>query len=110
MFGYSTTNLTNGNKMQVWQCHGGDSQKLVYDRVSKTIKPKIDSNKCLDLPGGFLNDGAQLQIWDCNGSDAQKFYFNQNSFQYISTDTGRLAPDRFLNNKIIFVILDQQVY
>lgn len=95
-------NIVNGAKLQIWDCNGANAQKLVYDRVSKTIKPKINSNKCLDIPGGFLTDGSNIQIWDCNGADAQKFYFNQNSFQYISTDTGRLAPDRFLDNKIIF--------
>ncbi len=107
----------NGQPVQVWDCHGGDSQKweLWPDR---TIRFKLDKTKCLDASSG-VNAGSQIKIWNCSANDNQRFLVGENDFsnmntgRYIriqSSDTEGYTPDlighssvsvgkRNLNNK-----------
>jgi hypothetical protein len=42
--------------------------------ITSTVVAK-HSNKCLDVPGGQINNGLQMQQFTCNGTNAQKFSF-----------------------------------
>jgi hypothetical protein len=51
------------------------------------------SGKCLDVPGGNLNNGAKIQQWDCHGGDNQAFLFvpaGNGTFGIFSKYTGKV--------------------
>jgi hypothetical protein len=64
-------NMTNGNKLQIWDCNGGKNQMWYFDGLY--IRSGINDQKCLDVPGGDYTNGNKLDIWDCNGLGNQQF-------------------------------------
>jgi len=66
--------LTNGNKIFVWDCNGHASQR--WQLFNDQIVSLKDVNKCIDLPGSDLTNGNQLQIWDCNNGANQKWGYD----------------------------------
>jgi hypothetical protein len=51
--------ITNGNKIQLWDCNGKDSQLWVYDGLY--IRYKGNNQKCIDT--GSVSKASKLQIW-----------------------------------------------
>jgi hypothetical protein len=80
-------NLNAGAKVWLWDCHQGAnitnngnqtweiSQTLAGSFSAKLFVPF--SKKCLDIPGGNLENRIQLWQWDCNGLSLQDFRFNR---------------------------------
>lgn len=81
--------LDDGNPLVVWDCLGDANQQWWYtpdagpappppptpDSPVSYIKSK-ETSKCLDVPGGNVEDGQQLWIWECNeASPNQKWLF-----------------------------------
>ncbi|WP_436495033.1 ThuA domain-containing protein [Actinokineospora sp. HUAS TT18] len=59
---------TDGQKIQLWTCHGGNNQK--WTQVGSTLQ---SMGKCLDVTGGGQVDGTFVQLLTCNGSTAQNW-------------------------------------
>jgi hypothetical protein len=70
---------TNGNKLELWDCNGADSQQWAFVPGSWTVKYKANPAKCIDVPGGDLGNGNVLQIWDCTGHGNQKWGYDSNT-------------------------------
>ena len=63
---------TPGQKVYLWQCHSGNSQKWFYDD-QKRIRLKTKPDMCLDIWYGDSNNGASLIVWYCHGGLNQKW-------------------------------------
>jgi hypothetical protein len=66
---------TNGAKLEVGNCNGGDFQRWNYDAKSGLIRSQRDPRYCVDNGGQFAN-GASLMLWTCNGNANQRFTLN----------------------------------
>ncbi|PJZ68839.1 hypothetical protein CH373_15605 [Leptospira perolatii] len=66
--------MTNNNKIQVWNCNGSDAQRWYYDSSNKFIRSKVNPYKCLDN-GGETANGGKIAIWDCLDMDNMRFDF-----------------------------------
>merc|ERR1719281_570573 len=64
-------NTKNGNKLQIWECNGQESQFWYFKAGTYMIQYGGDANKCVDA-GAAMKGGTQLMIWDCNGARQQK--------------------------------------
>ncbi|MFI5646976.1 ricin-type beta-trefoil lectin domain protein [Kitasatospora sp. NPDC051705] len=67
--------ITNGTKLQVWDCNGAKNQQWIMQYASNG-SPRIYSPmsyRCVDVPGYSTVDGITLQLWNCNSSTAQWF-------------------------------------
>jgi Ricin-type beta-trefoil lectin domain len=67
--------ITNGTKMQLWDCSGGANQTWVYTARKQLV---VYGNKCLDANNGGTTNGTAVIIWDCNGQVNQQWNFNPN--------------------------------
>lgn len=56
---------TNGNPIQLWDCLGQLSQKLILPNGTGQIRWSAYPNKCLDVTGGSTTNGNRIQLWDC---------------------------------------------
>jgi hypothetical protein len=62
----------DGEKVQIYNCHGQANQLFVYETSKKRIKTMW--NKCFDVP----TDGnkVDVRVKDCHGGSNQKWTFN----------------------------------
>jgi hypothetical protein len=78
--------VTNGTKIQLWDCNGGQSGGRNQPGPNQhwlkfgppggavySVRPALNTSKCLDLPGLQTANGTPLQIWDCNGGPNQQW-------------------------------------
>ena len=60
--------------MHQWTCVANANQVYVLQYTGNgawyTIR-NLAYNKCIDVPGGSLQNGVQLQLWPCNNTGAQ---------------------------------------
>lgn len=63
---------SDGTKIQLWDCHGGDNQK--WSLVDGALVGY--GGKCLDVQSGNTANGTPVQLWTCNGTDAQQWHFD----------------------------------
>jgi len=84
-------NTDNGNKLMLWDCHDGDTQRWAH--IGDQIVYKKDPSKCVDLNGAEDKDGYALQIWDCHKPDSvgneQRWHYdsNDNTIRFKATDS-----------------------
>jgi len=62
-----------GQRVFLWTCNGGGSQKWYSDRQNR-IHLKSRPELCLDIANRNPNDGASLVLWYCHNGDNQKWY------------------------------------
>jgi len=69
-------NLTNGNKLQIWDCNGSPSQNWYYEigGTHGMLKSGLDNSKCVDF--GDIQEGTDIKIWDCNAEKQQDIFWN----------------------------------
>jgi hypothetical protein len=67
--------ITNGTRMQLWDCSGGANQTWVYTARKQLV---VYGNKCLDANQGGTTNGTAVIIWDCNGQANQQWNVNAN--------------------------------
>ncbi|WP_227002138.1 RICIN domain-containing protein [Aeromonas schubertii] len=60
--------IRNGNRLQLWDCHGGDNQRFRLDGDWVRI-----GDKCLDVSGNDRDPGARVIAWDCHGGSNQQW-------------------------------------
>ena len=66
----------NGAKVQIWDCHKGANQQIMYNQGSKQLIFQ-HSGKCVDVEGGADKNGTQIQQWDCDKDNwNQKFTYD----------------------------------
>ncbi|GAB2884008.1 ricin-type beta-trefoil lectin domain protein [Microbulbifer echini] len=71
---YNTGSADNGDKMHLWDCDGGNSEKWKI-QLDGTIQNR-DKNwgYCMDAPGNLAKEGEHLQVYQCDSNDvSQKF-------------------------------------
>lgn len=78
----------NGTKAQMWDCHGGENQKWMYDIERGGYLTVASSGKCLGVDGGRTEKGTKVLQWECDGSDNQK---------WVIDDRRRLKPKHSQN-------------
>lgn len=59
---------TDGAKVQLWTCNGGNNQK--WTQNGTTLR---SLDKCLDVTGNSQTDGAIVRLWSCNGASGQNW-------------------------------------
>jgi ricin-type beta-trefoil lectin protein/alpha galactosidase A-like protein/alpha galactosidase C-like protein len=70
----SPNNTTvNGTQLAVWDCNGGDNQKITYSNSAKTLKVL---GKCFDAHGAATAPGTHIELYDCNGGTNQQWNIN----------------------------------
>lgn len=62
--------ITNGTRMQLWDCTGGANQTWVYTARKQLV---VYGNKCLDANNNGTTNGTAVIIWDCNGQANQQW-------------------------------------
>jgi len=67
--------ITNGTRMQLWDCSGGANQTWVSTARKQLV---VFGNKCLDANNGGTTNGTAVIIWDCNGQANQQWNVNAN--------------------------------
>ncbi len=65
----------NSVQATVWDCNGGDNQKVAYSASAKTLKVQ---GKCLDADGAKTAPGTHVALYDCNGGANQQWNVNAN--------------------------------
>ncbi len=65
----------NGTQLAVWDCNGGENQKVAYSTSAKTLKLL---NKCFDVHAGGTASGTHVELYDCNGGANQQWNTNSN--------------------------------
>ncbi|WP_444888641.1 ricin-type beta-trefoil lectin domain protein [Microbulbifer sp. JMSA008] len=74
---YNSGSADNGDKMHLWDCDGGNSEKWQVQESGIIQNRDKDWQYCIDTPGASADNGEQLQIYKCNSSDTgQKFSLN----------------------------------
>ncbi|WP_410597255.1 glycoside hydrolase family 27 protein [Amycolatopsis sp. lyj-23] len=63
----------NGTQLAVWDCNGGENQKVAYSTSAKTLKVLT---KCFDAHGGGTVSGTHVELYDCNGGANQQWNTN----------------------------------
>ncbi|WP_410589917.1 RICIN domain-containing protein [Amycolatopsis sp. lyj-23] len=63
----------NGTQLVVWDCNGGENQKVAYSTSAKTLKVL---NKCFDAHASGTVSGTQVELYDCNGGANQQWNTN----------------------------------
>jgi hypothetical protein len=73
---------SNGDKVQLWQCHSGGNQKWKAFKDG-SIRPLEAQGYCLDVDTA-MEQGRRLQIWQCNGQTNQGFQIGEEDFGVFS--------------------------
>lgn len=66
-----SSDFTNGNHLQLWDCNGTGAQQFSFS--NGVFTSKSNPGKCIDLAYSSSAPGTPIQIWDCNSTDAQKW-------------------------------------
>jgi len=80
----------NGARVQVWHCTGGRNQEFIWCSDGSIVSA-MDTNMCLDVPGGNPFSVKNMQMWTCNGQRGQIWSYDSNSMAIYNTAT----PSRF---------------
>ncbi len=65
-------NYTDGARIQLWECYGGQNQKWFFDGTS--LRSWSRPEFCLDVSAGAIwNEGSKIQLYTCNNTSAQRF-------------------------------------
>jgi hypothetical protein len=68
--------VSNDAKVQLWDCHYGKNQQVMYNHGSKQLILQ-HSGKCMDVAGGVDANGTQIQQYDCQRDNMnQKFTYD----------------------------------
>lgn len=71
--------MNNGTNIEIWTSHNGSNQKWqlipadTIDEGMYVIPTKLDTNKTVDVNGGFTANGTNVQLWSKHGGAAQKW-------------------------------------
>jgi hypothetical protein len=65
----------NGNKIQIWTCDGGASQRWTFAKDG-TLRV---NGKCLDMVNNSTTAGARLQLWSCTGGTNQQWVLDSDA-------------------------------
>jgi hypothetical protein len=80
-------NTKNGNKLQIWECNGAESQLWYFKAGTYMLQYGGDATKCVDA-GSTMKAGTQLMIWDCNKAKQQKWgYDSKGGAIYLASST-----------------------
>jgi hypothetical protein len=69
----------NGDRVQLWDCNGGDNQKWYLEPInpndpSQLRLRNVADDKCLDADANNINNnGDKVQLWACGGGTEQKW-------------------------------------
>jgi GH25 family lysozyme M1 (1,4-beta-N-acetylmuramidase) len=86
--GYSTA---NGNKIQIYTCNGGASQKWT---VAQDGTLRVDG-KCLAVAGGGTANGTTVVLWTCNAGDASQRWQVGTGTELINPHSGKCLDDPY---------------
>lgn len=67
----STT--TNATRITVYDCNGGNNQKIQYSAAAKTLRVL---GKCFDAHGQATTSGTHVELYDCTGGANQQWNVN----------------------------------
>ena len=110
----SGANYTDGARIQLWECYGGQNQKWFFDGTS--LRSWSRPEFCLDVSAGNIqNDGSKIQLYTCNNTSAQrfvagdynwgsKFDVNINAKNWGNggaTDPGHVFLSYYVNNNLV---------
>ena len=76
----SSSNTSNGNNIQLYNCNGTNAQKWIYDGMTQTIRSVINPDKCMQIEknsDSVYGKRSNVEIWDCNGSSVQQFLIQE---------------------------------
>ncbi|QFT55406.1 ricin-type beta-trefoil lectin domain protein [Microbulbifer sp. THAF38] len=84
---YNTGSADNGDKMHLWDCDGGNSEKWQIQQDGTIQNRDKDWSYCIDTPGSSAEEGERLQIYKCSNNDINQQFllevvadWKQNSF------------------------------
>ncbi len=63
----------NATQLVVWDCNGGENQKVTYSGSTKTLNVLY---KCFDAHAGGTSAGTHVELYDCNGGTNQQWNVN----------------------------------
>jgi hypothetical protein len=63
---------SNGTKIQLWTCNGGNRQHVVYTAEGQ-LRPQHANTYCTDINGGSAGNGKTVHLWDCDGGNSEKW-------------------------------------
>ncbi|GAA2999763.1 RICIN domain-containing protein [Actinokineospora diospyrosa] len=80
----------NGGQIYQWAYNGG-VQQFWYLYTDGTIRPKANTNMCLDANPSTNWDGGTVYLWTCNGGNQQKWTYPTNGagFSIKNVHSGR---------------------
>jgi hypothetical protein len=65
----------NATQLIVWDCNGGENQRVTYSASAKTLRVL---NKCFDAHDNQTAAGTHVELYDCNGGANQQWNVNSN--------------------------------
>ncbi|GAA3213402.1 ricin-type beta-trefoil lectin domain protein [Dactylosporangium siamense] len=65
----------NATQLVVWDCNGGENQRITYSTSARTLKVL---NKCFDAHDNGTAAGTHVELYDCNGGANQQWNVNAN--------------------------------
>jgi len=65
----------NATQITVFDCNGGDNQKITYSASAKTLKVL---GKCFDAHDNATTAGTHVELYDCHGGANQQWNVNSN--------------------------------
>ena len=68
-----SSSLTDATQLQVWDCNGGDNQRITYSASDKSLKVL---GKCFDAYRSGTANGTHVQIYTCSGEQNQQWDVN----------------------------------
>ncbi|WP_444935564.1 ricin-type beta-trefoil lectin domain protein [Microbulbifer sp. JMSA004] len=71
---FNTGSADNGDKMHLWDCDGGNSEKWQIQESGIIQNRDKNWTYCIDAPGSSADVGERLQVYKCDESDkSQQF-------------------------------------
>ena len=85
------SSTADGNKIQIWTCNGGASQKwtVAQDGTLRVY------GKCLDVANGGTANGTAVQLWNCNTDDANQRWQVGTGTELINPHSGKCLDDPY---------------
>lgn len=85
----------NGNKIQIWTCNGGASQKWTYtpDGNPGGAGTLTNNGKCLDIVGRGTTNNTKIDLYRCNSGANQQWYIVGTSGWLYNPASGRCLTD-----------------
>jgi GH25 family lysozyme M1 (1,4-beta-N-acetylmuramidase) len=85
------SSTANGNKIQIWTCTGGASQRwtVVQDGTLRVF------GKCLDVSGGGTANGTAVQLWSCGAGNINQRWQVGTDGELINVKSGKCLDDPY---------------